>query len=128
MTLAKTCAAIVALALFLQSGCDLWCQHAQQTASAKESHEDAVPPCHHSGDGKSHPKESRNQPHENCTHPQAVNDNSKSEAKISKVDQPAVLIHVAVLHWHIEFHHAVVGTTPLSRLGPSGSPSAILRI
>ena len=128
MTLAKTCAAIVALVLFLQTGCDLWCQHAEQIASAKESHEDAVPPCHHSGDGKSDPKKSGSQSHENCVHPQAVNDNSKSEAKIYRADQTAVMIQVAALDWHVEFQNAVVGATPLSRLGPSGPHSTVLRI
>ena len=93
MALVKTCAAIVALALFLQSGCDLWCQHADQMASARQLADGAVPPCHHPADSKPDSKDSsKHESHKGCVHPQAADDNSKLQAKVVKANLPVALV------------------------------------
>ena len=93
MALLKTCAVILALALFLQSGCDLWCQHADQMASAKQVASGAVPPCHHAADSKPDSKDSgKHESHKDCVHPQAADDNGKLQAKVVKANHPVALM------------------------------------
>jgi hypothetical protein len=129
MALAKTCAAIVALALFLQSGCDLWCQHAEQTASVNPSQDGGVPPCHHAGNGSSNPKHSGGNPeHKNCIHPQAANDNSKVQAKVIKFEQPISIIETPQTYAQAYFDHVVPSGVSPGLIRQSGPPSSILRI
>ena len=129
MALVKTCAVVVVLALFLQSGCDLLCQHAEEVTSATPPPGTAVPPCHDTEHRESDPKESRN--HEtpkDCIHPQATDDNSKLQTKMVKASQPVAIVEVADIHSHFQFHPVASYATVLDLIEPSGTPSSILRI
>jgi len=126
--MAKTCAAILALALFLQSGCDLWCQHAEQI-TANHMQDGGVPPCHHSGSSNSDPKHSGSNPeHKNCVHPQAADDNSKLQAKVIKAEQPSAIIETPETYQQVYFNHAVPRGASPGLIRQSGPPSSILRI
>ena len=129
MALVKTCAAIVALALFLQSGCDLWCQHADQRASANQLADGAVPPCHHAADSKPDSKDSgKQESQKDCAHPQAADDNAKLQAKVVKADQPVALVvsvETPALRYSRELAPRVAF---LSHIALSPPPPANLRI
>ena len=128
MALAKTCAAVLALALFLQSGCDFWCQHAEQIASTNPMQDGGVPPCHHSGNGNSDPKHSGNPEHKNCVHPQAADENSKLQTKMVKSVQPMAIIETPQAYSQAYFDYVVPSGVSPGLIRPSGSPSGILRI
>lgn len=131
MALAKTCAAILAVSLFLQSGCDLWCQHAEQSTSVNPMQDGGVPPCHESqsGNDNSDPKHSDGSPEQsNCVHPQSADDNSKLQAKVIKVEQSIAIIDAPHTYRQAYFDHVVSSGTSPGLIRQSGSQSAILRI
>ena len=129
MALSKTGAAILALALFLQSGCDFWCHHAEQIASMNPAPDGGIPPCHHSGDGNSDSKHSGGNPaHKTCVHPQAADDNSKLQAKVIKADQPIAIIETPLAYSQAYFDHVVPSGVSPGLTRQSGPTSAILRI
>lgn len=119
------------LALVAQSGCDLWCQHAEEARSAANSQGTAAP-CHDLGEHQTPaPKQSSN--HEipkDCVHPQAVGDNPKFEAKVAK----ATPVAIAMVFPSIEIRFGAIAFTnyPAHVLGikPPGTPvsPAVLRI
>lgn len=126
MGLVKTCAVVLVLALFLQSGCDLWCQHAKEIASAIQPQGTPVPPCH---DAESDPKDSSN--HEtpkDCVHPQAVDGNSKLQTEGVKASQPVAIVEVADIQSNFQFHAVASQAIVLDHILPPGPPSSILRI
>jgi hypothetical protein len=129
MALVKTCAVVVVLALFLQSGCDLWCQHAEEVTSATQPEGAAVPPCHDTEQGESGPQKSGN--HEtpkDCVHPQAADDNSKLQTKVIKASHPVAIVEVADIYSRVQFHPVVSSAPVLYPVKPSASASSILRI
>ena len=129
MTLVKTCAAIMALALFLQSGCDLWCQRAEQMASAKQLADGAVPPCHHPADSKPDSKDSsKHESHKGCVHPQAADDNGNLQAKVAKANQPVALV-VSVENPELRYSRELAPRVAfLTHIALSPPPPATLRI
>src|SRR5262245_25293208 len=93
MRLLKSSAIAMTLVLVLQTGCDLWCQHAQETVYA-QLQGGAVPTCHGGGESE---KDTKHQPanhgtSKDCLHPQAADDNSKLQSKIVKATHPVAVI------------------------------------
>ena len=129
MALLKTCAAILALALLLQSGCDLWCQHAEQIASANQLADGAVPPCHHAADSESDSKNShKHESPKDCLHPQAVvDDNAKLHGKVVKADLPATLVSVEIFAFRYS-RESASQIAPLGHIALSPLRLANLRI
>jgi hypothetical protein len=131
MAFAKTCAAILALALFVQSGCDLWCQHAERTTSVDPMQDGGVPPCHQpqSGNDNSDSKHSGGSPeHNNCVHPQAADDNSKLQAKVIKAEQSIAIIETPHTFRQTDFDYVVPSGASPGLIRQSGPLTAILRI
>ena len=98
MRLTKLLAAVMAMILVVQVGCDLWCQHAQE-ATPTQSQNGAAPPCHGTEEGSS------DAPHQpwnhgatkDCTHPEAADDNSKLQSKIARAGQFVAFIESPVV-------------------------------
>jgi hypothetical protein len=129
MALPKTCASILALALILQSGCDFWCQDAEQVTSMNPIKDGGVAPCHHSGSDHSGPKHSGGSPeHKGCVHPQAADDNSKLRAKVTKAERPIAIIDAPQTYRQAFLDHVVPSGALSGPIPQSGPPSTILRI
>src|SRR5678815_533146 len=130
MNLAKSSAIVITVVLVLQTGCDLWCQHAEHITSTTHSHGAAVPPCHGAGENQ---KNSKHQPvnhgaPKDCLHPQAADDNSKLQSKIVKATYPVAVIESSGLPMRFEAHEflsLVVARNDVSRSSP---PPSVLRI
>jgi hypothetical protein len=129
MTVAKTCASVLALALFLHTGCDLFCQYAAQSAPASPLQEAAVPPCHHGGHHSSDPEKSDgDQTHKDCVHPQAADDYSKLQVKVLQANEPVALIEMDEIQVQIRLDDVSASMSARVPITPPGSPSTILRI
>jgi hypothetical protein len=129
MNLVKLPAIVMALVLVLQTGCDLFCQHAEDVTSVP-SHGGAVPPCHGAGESQ---KDSKHQPvnhgaPKDCLHPQAADDNSKLQNKIVKAAYPVAVTEFSGLPIRFEtrdFLSWVIARNDVSRSSP---PLSVLRI
>ena len=130
MTFFKTCAVILALVLFAQSGCDFFCQHVEETRTA--SSDEAEPACHDTGEHQT-PAQNHSSNHEipkDCAHPQAVGDNPKFDSKVVKPTQVPVAIEFPSLEAHLSvnvFSVRLASVQPIKPIGPPTSP-AVLRI
>jgi hypothetical protein len=130
MNLVKLSAIVMTVVLVLQSGCDLWCQHAEQITSTTQSHDGAVPPCHGAGESQ---KDSKHQPvnhgaPKDCLHPQAADDNSKLQKKIVKATYPAAVIEFSGLPIRFEAREFLSGVIAKHDVSRSSPPLSFLRI
>jgi hypothetical protein len=129
MNLVKSSAIAMALVLVLQTGCDLWCQHAEEITSA-QSQGGAAPPCHGAGESQ---KDTNHQPAnhgapKDCLHPQAADDNSKLQSKIVKASHPVAVIQFSGVPIRFEtgdFLSWAIATNDVSR---SSTSLSVLRI
>ena len=130
MNLVKLSAIVMTVVLILQTGCDLWCQHAEQMTSTTQSHGGAVPPCHGAGESQ---KESKHQHGDHgapkdCLHPQAADDNSKLQNKIVKATFPVAAIEFSGLPTRFEAREFLSGVIARNDVSRSSPPLSVLRI
>ena len=131
MSVVKWSAAIVAFALVLHSGCDLWCHYAEEMASTSQSQSTATPPCHdanHSDNSKNRQPSGRD--HErptSCLPLQAADDGSKMASKVAVANLPAT-VAVTLVHDNLrEQTLSFIAFTPIG-LSSSDHPLFVLRI
>ena len=129
MRLTKLFAAVMAMILIVQAGCDLWCQHAQE-ATATQSPNGAAPPCHGAEEGSSDtPHQPRNHgAPKDCIHPEAADDNSKFQSKIGKASQFVVLIESPVVVSYFPSDALLAEAVTAHGVKRAGPPLSILRI
>ena len=129
MILGKVTAAIVAMVLVFQSGCDLLCQQAEEIASMQQS---TIPPCHDTGGHQKSGHQDRHGSHgssQDCLHPEAADDSSKFQIKIVKANQPIVVAGFSAIPLRLQFAIPVVATSSGGGgISPSGPPASVLRI
>ena len=122
---------ILTLVLIARSGCDLMCQHAEETRAAASSH-GAVPACHDAGENQT-PTQKQSHHHEipkDCAHPQAVGDGPKFETKVVKPTQAAIAIEFPLFVAHFGINALTIQPAVgygIKPPGPATSPS-VLRI
>jgi hypothetical protein len=129
MNLVKVPAIMMVLVLVLQTGCDLFCQHAEEMTST-QSHGGAVPPCHGAGESQ---KDSRHQPvnhsaPNDCLHPQAADDNFKLQNKIVTATYPVDVIEFFGLPIRFEARGFLSGLIARNVVSRSSLPLSGLRI
>jgi hypothetical protein len=107
MNLLKTCAAVLSLVLVLQTGCDLWCHHAESdSVSVQQTAGPPAPACHGTTDrseGSEKVPTRDDESSKGCVHPQAADDNSKLQTKVVNASHQVISggfagIQVDVLH------------------------------
>jgi hypothetical protein len=127
MSLARVAAVILTVALFLQSGCDFWCHHAEEV-TATQDRSTAVPPCHEASEESQPAHHSDTNGPKSCDHPQATDDGSKLLAKVIKAYHPLAATSVAGVQSLLQFQEASRGATAPTGGQPSGVPFLVLRI
>jgi hypothetical protein len=132
MSFAKLAAAVLTFVLILQSGCDFWCMHAEEVASASAPQEASVPPCHGAGDSEDsqHKRHSENRgTPRDCAHPQAADNNSELKTKVVKASQAVATVEVDGARGGVQLQPLEFVVTAASNIKRNpGSPSPILRI
>ena len=131
MSLVKLSATVLTFVLILQSGCDFFCGHAEEAATASEQQSPQTPPCHGTEDGEKSDHKQHSDNHgapKDCIHPQATDDGSKLLGKIVKEDLPAVSIGVPGIDGRVQSQPLTFATPVAIGVNPSGPPSSILRI
>ena len=129
MNLFRVVATVLALVLVFQTGCDLWCHHAEQMAAVQQ--DGAAPPCHGAGEGPTDTRDSQPRHHgttKDCLHPQAADDSFKLQSKIVKQSQPVAIIELSAVPDGLEMREWQKAPLATNALSPSGRPSVILRI
>jgi hypothetical protein len=129
MNLVKLPAIVMALVLVLQTGCDFWCQHAEELTSA-QSQGGATPPCHGAGESQ---RDSKHQPVDHgapkdCLHPQAADDSSKLQTKVAKASHPVAVIQFSGLPIRFETRDFLSGVIARNDVSRSSPPLSVLRI
>jgi hypothetical protein len=130
MRLAKLTALVVTFVLVLQSGCDFFCQHAEEMASQRVQG-NAVPPCHSTGSGENSNHQDQHRDHQtakDCLHLQAIDDGSKLQTKVVKASQPVAIVALATIQVLVHSRVPVLATDFPSDVKPSGPSSPVLRI
>jgi hypothetical protein len=129
MNLFRVAAAVMALVLVFQTGCDLWCHHAEQMAAVPQ--DGAAPPCHGAGESPSDTEDQSSGNHgttRDCLHPQAADDSSKLQAKIVKESQPVGVIEFSGVPLRLETREWQMAPLATNVMSPSGRPLTVLRI
>ena len=129
MNLFRAGATLMALVLVFQTGCDLWCQHAEQMAAIQQ--DDAVPPCHGVGESPIDTKDSQSGHHsttKDCLHPQAADDSTKLQSKIVKQGQPVAIVALPGVPVRLEMSQWQKMPLAINDLVPPGRPLVVLRI
>ena len=130
MRLAKLTALVIAFVLVLQTGCDFFCQRAEEVASQRVQGS-AVPPCHGTGDGENSDHRDQHNDHhaaKDCLHPQAADDGSKLQTKIVKASPPDAVATLAAVPVLVHSRILVVATEFPRGVKPTGPSSSVLRI
>ena len=132
MSLVKLSATVLTFVLILQSGCDFFCQHAEEAANASEHQSAQTPPCHDTSDGEKSEHKQHSGNHgspKDCIHPQATDDGSKLLGKIAKENLPAVITGVHGIDGRFQLLQPLTFATPGAiGFNPASPPSSILRI
>ena len=126
MSLVRVAAVILTFALFLQSGCDFWCHHAEDLAA--QEHLTAVPLCHGASEESQPAHHSDSSGPKSCDHPQATDAGSKLLANAGKAGQPVTALTVAGVQSLLQFQAiSRVAAVPSGDNLP-GSSFVVLRI
>ena len=122
-------AAILTLALVLQSACELWCPHLEAALQTELQSQNAPAVTCHGTSGTEESHRQGSDDHGNakyCFHPQASDDNSKLFSKVVKANQPVE--NTVITAPEIAIAVMAANTATFSIAPHSKSSSLILRI